>query len=122
MCPKSHHQFVVVRCVYKYTLNNIYQKYPRTYTRNNIEHISVHREEVVYYESIKRELKIRPIYECRCDERLQTKTKKRNLHALAYTEKSGELTFSHELSFYTKKKTCLVELSKSLNRALIEPQ
>jgi len=29
----------------------------------------------VYYESIKRELKIRPIYECRCDERLQTKTK-----------------------------------------------
>ena len=32
-------------------------------------------ETVVYYESIKRELKIRSIYECRCDERLQTKTK-----------------------------------------------
>ena len=32
-------------------------------------------QEVVYYESIKRELKIRCIYECRCDERLQTKTK-----------------------------------------------
>ncbi len=31
---------------------------------------------VVYYESIKRELKIRCIYECRCDERLQTKTRK----------------------------------------------
>jgi hypothetical protein len=30
---------------------------------------------VVYYESIKREPKIRGIYECRCDERLQTKTK-----------------------------------------------
>ena len=30
---------------------------------------------VVYYESIKREVKIRCIYECRCDERLQTKTK-----------------------------------------------
>ena len=30
---------------------------------------------VVYYESIKRELRIRCIYECRCDERLQTKTK-----------------------------------------------
>ena len=30
----------------------------------------------VYYESIKRRLKIRGIYECRCDERLQTKTKK----------------------------------------------
>ena len=29
---------------------------------------------VVYYESIKRELKTRPIYECRCDERLKTKT------------------------------------------------
>jgi len=29
---------------------------------------------VVYYESIKRELKIRSIYECRCDERLQTKS------------------------------------------------
>ena len=29
----------------------------------------------VYYESIKGELKIRSIYECRCDERLQTKTK-----------------------------------------------
>jgi hypothetical protein len=30
---------------------------------------------VVCYESIKRELKIRGIYECRCDERLQTKKK-----------------------------------------------
>ncbi len=29
----------------------------------------------VYYESIKREVKIRGIYECRCDERVQTKTK-----------------------------------------------
>jgi hypothetical protein len=28
---------------------------------------------VVYYESIKRDLKIKPIYECRCDGRLQTK-------------------------------------------------
>ena len=28
---------------------------------------------VVYYESMKRELKTRPIYECRCDERLKTK-------------------------------------------------
>ena len=30
---------------------------------------------VVYYESIKRELKIKSMYECRCYERLQTKTK-----------------------------------------------
>ncbi len=27
----------------------------------------------VYYQSIKRELKTRPIYECQCDERLKTK-------------------------------------------------
>jgi hypothetical protein len=32
-------------------------------------------ESTFYYESIKRELKIRCIYECRCDERLQSKTK-----------------------------------------------
>ena len=38
---------------------------------------------VVYYESIKRELKIKPIYECRCDKRLQTKTKK--FTCLVYT-------------------------------------
>jgi hypothetical protein len=34
-----------------------------------------HACEVVYYESIKREPKIRGIKKCRCDERLQTKTK-----------------------------------------------
>jgi hypothetical protein len=37
----------------------------------------------VYYESIRREVKIRCIYECRCDERLQTKTKEFTL--IAYT-------------------------------------
>jgi hypothetical protein len=37
----------------------------------------------VYYESINRELKIRCIYECRCDERLQSKTKE--FTRLAYT-------------------------------------
>ena len=31
------------------------------------------RRKVVYYESMKRELKTRPIYECRYDERLKTK-------------------------------------------------
>ena len=30
--------------------------------------------EVVYYESIKRKLKIKPIYECRGDERLKVTT------------------------------------------------
>jgi hypothetical protein len=38
---------------------------------------------VVYYKWMKRELKIRCIYECRCDERLQTKTKE--FTGLAYT-------------------------------------
>jgi hypothetical protein len=46
-------------------------------------------EIVVYYESIKRELKIRCIYECRCDERLQTKTK--GFTRLTYTELVVEL-------------------------------
>ncbi len=31
------------------------------------------KKKVVYYESIKRKLKIKQIYECRCDGRLQTK-------------------------------------------------
>jgi hypothetical protein len=38
---------------------------------------------VVYYESIKRALQIKPIYECRCDERLRTKTNRFTL--LSYT-------------------------------------
>ena len=34
---------------------------------------------VVYYESTKRELKTRPIYECRFDERLKTETEESTL-------------------------------------------
>ena len=44
---------------------------------------------VVYYESIKRELKTRPIYECRCDERLNPKAEEST--RLAYTGLLGEL-------------------------------
>jgi hypothetical protein len=44
---------------------------------------------VVYYESIKRELKTRPIYECRCDERLKPKGEEST--RLAYTGLLGEL-------------------------------
>jgi hypothetical protein len=44
---------------------------------------------VVYYESIKRELKTKPIYECRCDERPQTKTKR--CTRLSYTGLVTEL-------------------------------
>ena len=43
----------------------------------------------VYFESIKRELNTRPIYECRCDERLKTKAEESTL--LAYTGLLGEL-------------------------------
>ncbi len=44
---------------------------------------------IVYYESIKREIKTRPIYECRCDERLKPKGEE-STH-LAYTGLLGEL-------------------------------
>jgi hypothetical protein len=45
----------------------------------------------VYYESINRELKIKPIYECRCDERLKTKAEE-STH-LGYTGLLGELEY-----------------------------
>ena len=44
---------------------------------------------VVYYESIKRELKTKPIYECRCDERLKTRVEEST--RLACTQLVGEL-------------------------------
>ena len=37
-------------------------------------------KKVVYYESMKRKLKIKPIYECRCNGRLQTKRFTRLTH------------------------------------------
>jgi hypothetical protein len=43
----------------------------------------------VYYESRTRELKTRPICECRCDERPKTKTEESTL--LPYTGSLGEL-------------------------------
>jgi hypothetical protein len=46
------------------------------------------RKLVVYYESRKRELKTKPIYECRCDERLKTKPEKSTRHV--YTGLHGE--------------------------------
>ena len=45
--------------------------------------------EIVYYESMKRELQTRPIYECRCDERLKTKSEEST--RIAYTGLLGEL-------------------------------
>ena len=46
---------------------------------------------VVYYESMKRKLKTRPLYECRCDERLKTKAEESK--CLAYTVLLGELEY-----------------------------
>jgi hypothetical protein len=43
----------------------------------------------VYYVSRKRDLKTRPIYECRCDERRKTKSEKST--RLTYTGLLGEL-------------------------------
>ena len=43
----------------------------------------------IYYDSMNRELNIRPIYECRCDERLKTKAKE-FIH-LTYTGLLGGL-------------------------------
>ncbi len=54
---------------------------------------SLDRIVVVYYESIIRELKTKPIYECRCDERLRTKTE-RFTH-LSYTGLVVELRLEH---------------------------
>jgi hypothetical protein len=45
--------------------------------------------DIVYYESRKWEMKTRPIYECRCDERLKTKSEKST--RLKYTGFLGEL-------------------------------
>jgi hypothetical protein len=47
------------------------------------------RELVVYFESIKRKIKIKSIYECRFDERLKTKVEESA--CLTYTGLIGEL-------------------------------
>jgi hypothetical protein len=52
----------------------------------------------VYYESIKREPKIRGINKCRCDERLQTKTKE--FTRLPYT---GLVFFLFFVVYYKSK-------------------
>ena len=43
----------------------------------------------LYYESMKREVKTRPMYDCRCDERLKTKAEEST--CLVYTGLLGEL-------------------------------
>jgi hypothetical protein len=60
----------------------------------------VHNFTLVYYESIKREPKIRGIKKCRCDERLETKTKE--FTRLPYT--CLQRTDSPENVFSSKKR------------------
>jgi hypothetical protein len=60
---------------------------------------------VVYYESIKRELKIRCVYECRCDERLQSKTKEFTL--LVHTG------FGRGTTEHLKNNVCLLLIDKA---------
>ncbi len=55
---------------------------------------------IVYYESIKRELKTRPLNECRCDERLKTKPEGSTL--FVHTGSIGELE-------HLKTKTRLID-------------
>ena len=57
----------------------------------------------MYYESIKREIKTRPIYECRYDERLKTKGEESTL--LTYIGWIGEL----EHLIHLKIKTRLID-------------
>ena len=63
----------------------------RSVLRSILKEIVVFTDFVVYYESMKRELKTRPLYECRCDERLKTKTEEST--RLAYTVLLGELEY-----------------------------
>ncbi len=62
----------------------------KTFALDRKEQTEVAKEEgFAYYESMKRELKTRPIYEDRCDERLKTKSEEST--SLAYTGLLGEL-------------------------------
>ena len=72
------------------------QTYPPTWLTDNGENINWTGRlkknawnHTVCYESIKRELKARPIYECRCDERLKTKAEEST--RLPYTGLLGEV-------------------------------
>ena len=54
---------------------------------------------IVYYESIKRELKTRPIYVCRCDERLKPTAEKSTRLAFMYIICSSCGLFSFPVFF-----------------------
>jgi hypothetical protein len=62
-----------------------------TYTGDTLGVVGNSLYEYVYYESMKRELKTRPLYECRYDERLKAKAEEST--RLAYTMLLGELEY-----------------------------
>ncbi len=70
--------------------------------------MSVRWHSVVYYESIKRELQIKPIYECRCDKRLQTKTKR--FTRLSYTEREECKSLSLFVYYKSRKRELKAKL------------
>ena len=59
-------------------------------------------KEVVYYESIKRELKTKPIYECRCDERPNLKAEDMGDDALLNGNLNNNAFFRSRISSVTK--------------------
>ena len=65
---------------------------------------------VVCYESIKREVKRRPIYECRSDERIETKTEEstRRLFVVYYESIKRELKKHIVLENPSMLKRCLL--------------
>ena len=56
-----------------YCMTGVGAYYIRSSVSIHPQHTRRPQYELLYYESIKRELKTRPISECRCDERLRTK-------------------------------------------------
>ncbi len=66
-------------------------------TQTSLGKVSLLGREVVYYESMKRDLKTRPLYECRCDERLKTKAEEST--CLGYTVLLGELEYLGKVVF-----------------------
>ena len=60
-------------------------------SRKRVVHYELQILNVVYYESMKRKVKTRPLYECRCNERLKTKDEESTL--LVYTVFLGELEY-----------------------------
>ena len=69
-CNWSRFDVYIIRV--KRELKRVYRNGCRYNERLNVETVLRKLNLVVYYESIKREIKIKTIYECRCDERLQT--------------------------------------------------